>query len=104
MFARLPAPVDFPAFLTHVTSLSATLSRRDDLASAFSAFDEKDNGLVDYAKLKYDLMNSGPKRMTEDEVDSCLQPFVERMGKNKGKVSYTKLLDSVLGVETPSRP
>lgn len=97
MFSLVPSTLDFPAFLTYINSLKTQISDPDDVAGAFTAFDEKDSGYIDYAELKYALMNTGTERMTEEMVDISLSGFVERSGKNKGKVAYQKLLDNLLG-------
>jgi Ca2+-binding EF-hand superfamily protein len=97
MFSLVTSTVDFPAFLTYVNSLKSQISEPDDVGGAFTAFDEKDSGYIDYAELKYTLMNTGTEKMTEELVDVSLGGFVERSGKNKGKVAYQKLLDNMLG-------
>jgi Ca2+-binding EF-hand superfamily protein len=97
MFSLVPSAVDFPAFLTYITSLKSQISEPEDVSGAFMAFDEKDSGYIDYAELKHTLMNTGTQRMTEDLIEVSLGGFVERSGKNKGKVAYQKLLDNMLG-------
>jgi|SRR5271156_1888037 len=97
MFSMLNTPLDFPVFLTHVTSLKSYLSARQDLAGAFTSFDENDAGYVDFEDLKNDLMTTGPQRMTEEQINSALKGFVEKTGKNKGKLSYVKFIDAVMG-------
>lgn len=93
-------PLDFPAFLTYITSLQCQLSSREDLAGAFTSFDESDSGYINFEDLKNDLMKTGPKRMTEEQVNITLRGFVEKTGKNKGKVLYIKFLDAVMGGQT----
>lgn len=96
-FSMLPTPVDFPGFLTYVTSLKSQISTPEDLANAFISFDESDSGYIDFEDLKNDLMNSGPQRMTEEQVNVVLKGFVEKTGKNKGRISYMKFLDEMMG-------
>ena len=93
----LPTPIDFPVFLTYVTSLKSQISTPEDLANAFTSFDENDSGYIDFEDLKNDLMNSGPQRMTEEQVNVVLKGFVEKTGKNKGRISYMKFLDEMMG-------
>lgn len=90
-------PLDFPVFLTYITSLKSQLSTREYLAGAFTSFDENDSGYIDFDDLKNDLMTSGPKRMTEEQVNSALKEFFEKTGKNKGRILYTKFLDAAMG-------
>jgi Ca2+-binding EF-hand superfamily protein len=99
MFSLLPTPLDFPAYITYLSSLKSQASSREDLTGAFTAFDETDSGFVTYSDLKSDLMITGPRRMTEEQVDKTLRPFVEKTGKNRGKLSYTKFLDAMMGAE-----
>jgi Ca2+-binding EF-hand superfamily protein len=97
MFAGMPTPLNFPAYLTHLASLKSQVTSREDLTDAFSAFDENDSGCIDYNDIKNELMMTGPQRMTEDQVENALRAFVERTGRNRGKVSYTKFLDALMG-------
>ena len=90
-------PLDFPVFLTYITSLKSQLSTKEDLAGAFTSFDENDSGYIDFDDLKNALMTTGPKRMTEEQVNAGLKGFVEKTGKNKGRISYMKFLDTVMG-------
>lgn len=99
----MPTPLDFPAYLTYLTSLKSQVSSREELTGAFTAFDETDSGYIAYDDLKSELMTTGPQRMTADQVDNALMPFVERTGRNKGKVFYTKFLDVVLGEHKPAK-
>jgi Ca2+-binding EF-hand superfamily protein len=103
MLSLLPKRLDFPAFLTRITSQTSLLSSRDQLVEAFITFDEKDNGFVDYAELKRDLSQSGPQRLTEKQIDEVLSGFVEKVGKNKGEICYHKLLDAMTGDQNQAR-
>jgi Ca2+-binding EF-hand superfamily protein len=100
MLSMVHTPLEFPVFLTYITSLKSQLSSRQDLAGAFTSFDENDGGYIDLDDLKKDLMTTGPKRMTEEQVNFALKGFVETTGKNKGKVPYLKFLDTVMGEQT----
>lgn len=100
MLSMMHTPLEFPVFLTYITSLKSQLSSREELASAFTSFDEHDSGYIDLDDLKSDLMTIRPKRMTEDQVNVALRGFLEKTGKNKGKVSYLKFLDVVMGDQT----
>jgi Ca2+-binding EF-hand superfamily protein len=103
MFSVMPHRLDFPAFLTHITSQLSLFSSRDQLTGAFTAFDEKDIGFIDYNELTHNLTQSGPQRLREEQVDGALSGFVERVGKNKGKLSYGKLMDAMLGDQKQSK-
>jgi Ca2+-binding EF-hand superfamily protein len=97
MLSSLPSPIDFPAFLTYLTNLAQETSPRDEIIGAFTAFDENDSGFVDYEELKKELVGSGSRRMTSQQVESVLGAYVERTGRNKGRVGYGRMIDSVLG-------
>lgn len=96
MLSTLTSPLEFPAFLTYISSLTSQLSSRDQLHAAFGSFDDSDSGLIDFKDLKNDLMTMGSMRMTEQQVDMALGDFVENTGKNV-KVVYERLLDSMVG-------
>ena len=104
MLSTLPPPLEFPAFLTHVSSLMSQLSSRDELRAAFASFDDSDSGLLDFNDLKNDLMTTGSTRMSEEQVDMAFGGFVEKTGKNKGKVVYEILLDSMVGEQPVVHP
>jgi len=93
----MPYRLDFPAFLTYITSQLSVLSHRDELREALTAFDEKDSGFLDYNEFKRDLSQGGPKRLTGEQIDLVLSGFVEKVGKNKGRLSYDRLLDAMMG-------
>ena len=97
MLASLPWPIDFPTFLTHITNLSSTTSPRDEIIGAFTAFDENDSGFIDYEELKRELVGSGSRRMTVEEIENVLGGQVERTGRNRGRVGYGRFVDGVLG-------
>jgi len=103
MLSLLSSPLDFPAYMTHLTYLKSQVSSREELAGAFTAFDEKDSGFIEFSDLKHELMSTGPHRMTEEQVETALRGFVEKAGKNKGKVSYGKFLDMMMGEQRNSR-
>jgi len=100
MLSIIPSPLEFPALLTYITSLKSQMSSRHELIGALTSFDESDNGYIDFEDIRRELMTTGPKRMTEDQVNAALQGFIERTGKYKGKVSYTRFLDSMMGDQT----
>ena len=97
MLSSLPSPIDFPAFLTYLTNLSQETSARDEIIGAFTAFDENDSGYVDYEELMKELVGNGSRRMTPQEVEGILDRYVEKTGRNRGRVGYGRLVDSVLG-------
>jgi Ca2+-binding EF-hand superfamily protein len=103
MFSFMPTPLDFPAYLTYITSLKTQVSSREELSGAFTAFDERDSGFITYDDLKQDLVTTGPHRMTEEQVENTLRPFVEKTGRNRGKVCYTKFLDAMMGEQNLQR-
>lgn len=57
------------------------LDEASDLVSAFECFDEKDDGKIDAAELRYWLSEVGD-RMTDAEIDRLLSgPFMDRGGR-----------------------
>jgi Ca2+-binding EF-hand superfamily protein len=100
MLSMIPTPLEFPGFLTYLTSLKSQISSRHELIGALTSFDESDSGYIDFEDIKRELTSTGPKRMTEDQVNVALQGFIERTGKYKGKVSCTRFLDSIMGDQT----
>jgi Ca2+-binding EF-hand superfamily protein len=96
----LHSPLDFPAFLTHITSVKSQISSQQELAGAFSSLDHSDSGYIDFEEVKRDLMTTGSKRMSEDQVSAALGGFVERTGRNKGKIAYGRFLEAVYGERT----
>lgn len=97
MLSLMPERLDFPSFLTYLTAHTSLLSSREQIAEAFTAFDKKDEGFIDYTELKLELMQKGPSRMTEEQIHAILGSFIEKVGKHKGKVSYIRVLDAMMG-------
>lgn len=69
------------------------MSRPEELISAFSAFDDNDNGEVDIVQLRDALMHTVPeqgnqKPLTKEEIDTVMSGFVGR--KTFGKKSLGK--------------
>jgi hypothetical protein len=64
------------------------LSRQDELAAAFSAFDDDDSGQIDVRELRDALLGTATdegEMMTESEVDAALEGFVGRRVLKKGQ-------------------
>jgi Ca2+-binding EF-hand superfamily protein len=66
------------------------LSRQDELAAAFSAFDKDDSGQIDVAELKDALLNTAPedgRHLSSRDLDQVLDGFVGRRVLKKGQVT-----------------
>lgn len=97
MFSLLHTPLDFPTFLTYITSLKSQISSYEELVSAFTSFDDHDSGYITIDVLRNDLTTTGPHRMTDEQVETALRGFLEKTGKHKGKIAYSKFLEAVTG-------
>lgn len=74
--------INFTQFLTMFGEHLSELDEASDLVSAFECFDEKDEGKIDAAELRYWLGEVGD-RMKDEEIDRLLSgPFMDRGGRN----------------------
>ena len=77
------------AFLNSVATSLAALSQSSELLSAFSAFDEDDNGQIDVAELRDALLNTvpeaGERPLTSAEIDKVMNGYVGRKAFSKAK-------------------
>ncbi|KAI7781745.1 hypothetical protein LA080_014376 [Diaporthe eres] len=86
-----PQIITLAAFLNNVASSLAPLSPSAELASAFSAFDDDDNGQIDLAELRDALLHTAPepgeRALTAAEIDQVMSGFCGKRafgGKVKG--------------------
>ncbi|KAK9469746.1 hypothetical protein V1512DRAFT_200164 [Lipomyces arxii] len=92
MLAQMPSPLQFPAYLTSMSAILSRFSRKEQLVSAFSAFDEDDNGQADVAELKESLIDNG---FEEAEIERCFKPYIKKhMGKER--LLYKDLADAMI--------
>ncbi|KAK2630408.1 hypothetical protein QTJ16_001228 [Diplocarpon rosae] len=102
--------MSLPAFLNSIAVHLAALGPPAEMLSAFSAFDEDDNGQVDLAELRDALLHTAPdpgeKPLTEREVDRVLSGFAGRrafgkhaggMGKRGEVFKYQEFVAGVAG-------
>src|SRR5271170_4961543 len=68
MLSMVPSPLEFPAFLTYITSVKSQISSRHELIGAITSFDENDSGYIDFEEIKRELMSTGPKRSEERRI------------------------------------
>ncbi len=83
------------------------MSRPDELASAFAAFDEDDNGQIAVAELRDTLLHTAPEHganrsLSASEIDRVMDGFIGRktVGKKLGKEDvfrYQEFLTAVTG-------
>jgi Ca2+-binding EF-hand superfamily protein len=102
MLSELYTPLDFPTFLTYITSLKSQISSHEELVNAFTSFDDHDSGYINADILRNDLTTTGPQRMTNEQVDAALRGFIEKTGKHKGKIAYIKFLEAMTGEQLPT--
>lgn len=115
--------ITLAAFLNSIASALAQLSAASELLSAFSAFDDDDNGQVDLAELREAVLNTatepGVHRLSEADVAKIMSDFTARReftrsmtGKLPGKkgdvFKYRDFVGSITGgngtSEAPEEP
>ena len=102
-----PQNVTLAQFLTQLSALLGNMSRPDELASAFAAFDDDDNGQIAVADLRDTLRHTAPEHgsgrpLSNAEIDRVLNGFTGRktVGKKLGKEEvfrYQEFLAAVSG-------
>ena len=94
-----------------MAGLLASLSKSEEMLSAFSAFDEDDSGQIDLAELRDALLHTAPEPgetpLTEREIDKVMSGFTSRrafgkhtgggMGKRGEVFKYQEFVSSVAG-------
>ncbi|KDN49947.1 EF-hand [Tilletiaria anomala UBC 951] len=90
--AMSSAGVNFTQFLTMFGTHLSELDEAHELSEAFACFDEKDDGVLDAAELRYWLKEVGD-RMTDSEIDRLLSgPFMDRGGK---RFDYKAFIEAI---------
>lgn len=98
-----------PEWLTQLSTLLAAMSRPDELASAFGAFDDDDNGQINVVDLREALLNTPPepgsqRPLSESEIERVMSGFTGRKtfgkkGLGQGEVfRYEEFIASITGV------
>jgi len=81
--------VTLATFLNSIATTLAALSPSSELLSAFSAFDDDDNGQVDLAELRDAVLHTAPepgeRALTAAEVDKVMNGFTGRRAFSKSK-------------------
>ncbi|KAK9457401.1 hypothetical protein V1511DRAFT_493519 [Dipodascopsis uninucleata] len=96
MLSGMPTPLQFPSFLTEMSSTLSKFSTKEELITAFGAFDDDDNGKeADAEDLREALIEMGG--MTKEEINSCIKPFV-RFGLGRERLLYKDLVDAMVTV------
>lgn len=95
-FSHVPSPFTLASYLTTLTTHLAELSPRDDILSAFAAFDEGDDGVVNLDLLKDALQDMG---MRPDDVEKACRGWTNKKGLGMGgdKFRYREFVDTVCG-------
>ncbi|KAK7203121.1 hypothetical protein BZA70DRAFT_81957 [Myxozyma melibiosi] len=93
MMASMPSPLQFPTYLTAMSSILSQFSTREELVTAFSAFDNDDSGAADVDELREALLENGAVKA--EEIDRCFKPFV-KYSMGKGRLMYRDLAESII--------
>ena len=85
--------MDFPEFVTMMANhMKAEVDSKEDICTAFKAFDDKGSGIIPAEELRYALTNLGDA-LTEEEVDE----LIKRADVNKdGKVRYEEFVTKMM--------
>ncbi|KAI9812120.1 MAG: hypothetical protein M1826_002950 [Phylliscum demangeonii] len=84
--------LSLPQFLTQLSRLLSSMSRPDELISAFGAFDNDDDGQIDVAELRDALIHTAPeaggtdRSLTAREIDLVMGAFTARKTLNQKKL------------------
>ncbi|KAK9458819.1 EF-hand [Lipomyces oligophaga] len=93
MMSNMPTPLQFPTYLTTMSSILARFSNnKEELIKAFSAFDDDDCGQADAEDLKEALIESG---LTSDQIDRCFKPYLKD-SRGKEKLAYKDLVNGII--------
>lgn len=101
--ASAPSPFNLASYLTHLSQHLSLLSPASELLTAFEAFDENDDGMVDLEELKNALTEMGD-RMSLEDVNKALKGFTRRRGLRRGgggpggeEFRYREFVDLLVG-------
>ena len=88
--------MDFPEFVTMMANhMKEEVDSKEDICTAFKAFDDKGSGIIPVEELRYALTNLGDA-LTEEEVDE----LIKRADVNKdGKVRYEEFVTKMMVAE-----
>lgn len=79
--------INLATYLNTISDLLSGMSRSAELAAAFEAFDDGDDGQIDMAELKDALLHTAPepgeRKMTEREIDMVVEEFSGRRAFGK---------------------
>ncbi|KAL7276084.1 hypothetical protein RUND412_000931 [Rhizina undulata] len=94
-------PFNLASYLTHLSQHLSLLTPREDLLSAFAAFDDNDDGTVDVGEL-VDALTTMGQRMSDEEVENALRGYTKRRfvdGKVEEVFRYRDFVDVLAGKE-----
>jgi Ca2+-binding EF-hand superfamily protein len=102
-----PQRLTLAQFLTQLSALLSSMSRPDELNSAFAAFDDDDNGQIDVNDLQDALLHTAPeqgsqRRLSKADIEKVIDGFTSRktVGKRLGREDvfrYQEFLAAVTG-------
>ncbi|KAK9369702.1 hypothetical protein V1509DRAFT_618863 [Lipomyces kononenkoae] len=92
MMARMPSPLQFPSYLTAMSSILCQFSSKEELVTAFSAFDDDDSGQADSQELRDALIEAG---VSAADIDKCFKPYI-KFSLGKDRLLYKDLVDGLI--------
>ncbi|KAK9240187.1 hypothetical protein V1525DRAFT_354546 [Lipomyces kononenkoae] len=92
MMARMPSPLQFPSYLTAMSSILCQFSSKEELTTAFSAFDDDDSGQADSQELRDALIEAG---VSAADIDKCFKPYI-KFSLGKERLLYKDLVNSLI--------
>ncbi|KAK9352541.1 hypothetical protein V1523DRAFT_413633 [Lipomyces doorenjongii] len=92
MMARMPSPLQFPSYLTAMSSILCQFSSKEELMNAFSAFDDDDSGQADIQELRDALIEAG---VSAEDIDKCFKPYV-KFSLGKERLLYRDLVETLI--------
>ncbi|KAK9451844.1 uncharacterized protein V1518DRAFT_409699 [Limtongia smithiae] len=92
MMTQIPGPIQFPVYLTAMSSILSRFSSKEDLVNAFSAFDNDDNGQADAQELREALIENG---VSATAIDACFKPYL-KFSLGKVTLLYKDLVEGII--------
>ncbi|KAK9479039.1 hypothetical protein V1514DRAFT_329027 [Lipomyces japonicus] len=92
MISRMASPLQFPVYLTEMSSLLSQFSTREELINAFSTFDDDDNGHANFDELSEALADVG---INMEAINKYLQPYI-RSSRGKEYLAYKEFTEGII--------
>ncbi|KAJ8103880.1 hypothetical protein POJ06DRAFT_243051 [Lipomyces tetrasporus] len=92
MMTRMPSPLQFAPYLTAMSAILCQFSSKDELVTAFSAFDDDDSGHANVQELRDALIEAG---VNAADIDLCFKPYV-KFSLGKEQLLYRDLVEGLI--------